>query len=57
MTLGAVADEGEGVVLEVGLQLVEGPVGTFEDLLIFVSEAESLNATARLLGKEERTGK
>lgn len=52
MTLGAIADEGEGVVLEVVLELLEGPVCTLEDLLLFVSEAESLDTAARLLSKK-----
>ena len=47
MALGAVADEGEGVVLEVLLELGDGPVAALVDDLLGAVKVEGLDA-ARL---------
>lgn len=47
MTLGAVADDGEGVIFEVVVQLGEGPVGAFVDDLVGARKAEGLHTARR----------
>ena len=47
MALGAVADESEGVILEVVVQFGERPVGALVDDLLGASKVERLD-TARL---------
>ena len=53
MTLGAIADEGEGVVFEVVVKLCEGPVAAFIDDLLRARKVEGLDATRgeRLVGR------
>jgi len=48
VALGAVTDESEGVVLEVLLELGDGPVGTLVDDLLGTSEVKSLDTTSLL---------
>jgi hypothetical protein len=45
VALGAVADEGEGVVLEVLLELGDGPVAALVDDLLGAGEVEGLDTT------------
>ena len=49
VALGAIADEGEGVVLEVVLELGQGPVTPLVDDLLRASEVKSLDSTSLLL--------
>ena len=49
MSLRAVADESEGVVLEVVLELGQGPVTPLVDDLLRASEVQSLDSTSLLL--------
>lgn len=44
VSLGAVADESKGVVLEVLLELGERPVGALEDFLLDTGKTQSLHA-------------
>ena len=53
MTLRAVANEGEGVVLEVVLELGERPVAALVDNFWGTSKIESLDATS-LLHREDQ---
>lgn len=49
MALRAIADESEGVVLEVVLELGQGPVAPLVDDLLRASEVKGLDATSLLL--------
>lgn len=45
MTLGAVTDEGKGVILEELLELLTGPIGTLVDILLDTGEVNGLDTT------------
>lgn len=59
MTLGAIANKSEGVVLEVVLELSQGPVTALVDDLLVASEFQSLQTTDSLktTEKKARSGK
>lgn len=56
VTLRAVADEGEGIVLEVLLELGKRPVTTFPYVLLDASKIESLDTACKLLRRHVRPG-
>lgn len=56
VTLGAVADQGKGVVLEVLLELLTGPVLTLVDGLLVISEGDGLNTAGGDDGGGGHTG-
>jgi len=45
VALGAITDEGKGVVLEVLLELLTGPIGTLVDILLDTGEVNGLDTT------------
>lgn len=55
MTLGAIANEGKGIVFEILLELGQGPVATLVDDLLGSSKIESLDASGTLLQDELAT--
>ena len=54
MTLGAIANKSEGVVLEVVLELSQGPVTALVDDLLVASEFQSLQTTDSLKTTEKK---
>jgi len=48
VALGAITDEGKGVVLELFQELLTGPVRAFENFLLVASEVDGLDTSGLL---------